>query len=494
MKCFSACRGVEREKCNTSMCNYISGKKNKYCKLSSAYYLEKTNVPGQCVTRKKNIASDANNISRKRIRKFMHNTATKNWREIFLKTICSNSGTCLAFGTHSDMIRKFFNGFTTFEFVDSPIKRIGTESVNGIINEVKYSKNGYDAYAILKSSITELADNLVYEYMVGQFLNKKGKQFPCFVETYGLYNYKTEQQWEHVLDTEIITANVMRDSLTHITTPPMDMLSEACTQSKLMAILIQHISKPQTIYQKLQIPVGFTNFVRNHLLYVLYQIYLPLSQLSGVYTHYDLHYDNVLLYKPANDMYIHYHYHLDAHKSIDFKSMYIAKLIDYGRGYFVDSKANPITKSKKIYTKLCKLAACKPDCGNNAGFGWLQSEHPPGSAYFIDLKKHNKSHDLRLLNMIKTEYGFEIEQNNPALFETLDKVVYDIYGTQELNKSGLPLKINNVNDACNIFQSMIERPEIIANHAQFYALPHFNKIGDLHIYCDGRPMQFKKTK
>jgi len=314
------------------------------------------------------------------------------------------------------------------------------------------------------------------------------------VETYGLYNYKTEQQWEHVLDTEIITANVMRDSLTHITTPPMDMLSEACTQSKLMAILIQHISKPQTIYQKLQIPVGFTNFVRNHLLYVLYQIYLPLSQLSGVYTHYDLHYDNVLLYKPANDMYIHYHYHLDAHKSIDFKSMYIAKLIDYGRGYFVDSKANPITKSKKIYTKLCKLAACKPDCGNNAGFGWLQSEHPPGSAYFIDLKKHNKSHDLRLLNMIKTEYGFEIEQNNPALFETLDKVVYDIYGTQELNKSGLPLKINNVNDACNIFQSMIERPEIIANHAQFYALPHFNKIGDLHIYCDGRPMQFKKTK
>jgi hypothetical protein len=41
--------------------------------------------------------------------------------------------------------------------------------------------------AILKCSIKSDSDNLVYEYMVGKFLNTMRKRFPCFIETYNLF-------------------------------------------------------------------------------------------------------------------------------------------------------------------------------------------------------------------------------------------------------------------------------------------------------------------
>ena len=72
-------------------------------------------------------------------------------RGIFLKSICSDSGVCMAFGRQTKRIKKHFNGLVDFEYAISPIKRIGEVSTNGFIKEITYERDGYKANAILKS-------------------------------------------------------------------------------------------------------------------------------------------------------------------------------------------------------------------------------------------------------------------------------------------------------------------------------------------------------
>lgn len=122
----------------------------------------------------------------------------------FLKTICSNSGFCLTFGKEDNKIKEFFKGFTTFEYAVDPIKRIGKPSGNGFVNQLTYERDGYKAYAVLKSSMKAHTDNLMYEYKVGQYINTLTKKFPCFVETYGLFKYN-----------DIIAYRFMQEEETH---------------------------------------------------------------------------------------------------------------------------------------------------------------------------------------------------------------------------------------------------------------------------------------
>jgi hypothetical protein len=107
---------------------------------------------------------------------------------MFLKMICSDSSVCTAFGKSTKEIREYFKGFTGFDYVVNPITPIGEVSENGFIKLLQYSRNNYNAYAILKSSKTSTSDNLIYEYIVGErYINRVMERFPCFVETYGAY-------------------------------------------------------------------------------------------------------------------------------------------------------------------------------------------------------------------------------------------------------------------------------------------------------------------
>ena len=116
--------------------------------------------------------------------------------DLFLKTICSDSGMCIALGKKTDDINSYFKGFVNFEYALSPIKKIGQVSANGFIKEIAYEKAGYKSFAILKSEQNIHADNLVYEYAVGKnFINIVNKLYPCFVETYGLYFYHDNDSW-----------------------------------------------------------------------------------------------------------------------------------------------------------------------------------------------------------------------------------------------------------------------------------------------------------
>jgi len=431
----------------------------------------------------------------------------------FLGKKCPDSGVCMALGIYTDKIKDFFGGFTDFLYCKDPIKRIGSPSSNGFVNQLEYVKGSYEdmsltlrkdrtvrsaatatasattasrqiqytAYAILKSSAKAHADNLMYEYIVGQFLNKQNKFFPCFLETYGLYKYKSNEYWKNMYESRTTSISNVKEGLE---LQDID-YSVACSQSIHLAILIQYFKGVNTLKDALTSKI----FSASHqLIYVLFQIYYTLAGLADTFTHYDLHWNNVLLYEPIKDKYIEYHYH---HKGavVSFKSNYMIKIIDYGRCFFYDNRDN---NSAKIHEKVCKTTQCQSEiskCGQKYGFGWLDKQN----------KTKNVTADLRLLMILFLELDDDNNKNKYKIINTtqsyltplLKTVIHNMNENMviENKKSGLPHAINNVTDAFLYIKDMLLRNYDIAdeNKKQF---ENKQKLGDLYIYDDGKPIEF----
>jgi hypothetical protein len=257
-----------------------------------------------------------------------------------------------------------------------------------------------------------------------------------------------------------------------------------------MAVLIQHLKGAETIRNK----CANAEFVANDLLYILYQVYMTISSISAVFTHYDLHDENVLLYEPVKGKHIEYHYHIDG-EEIVFRSKYLAKIIDYGRSYF-NEPGNTSVKgnSTNFHNALCSINECEPDCGYDSGFNWLKSEPVAKlkGSYFINSSFPNPSHDLRLLSMCKN--SSDLSGATPGLQTLFDKVVYGVnlpkadkpYGTVPKPESGLPAKIHNVKDAFAALHELVQDRVSIESNAIHYI--GSEKLGDLHIYNDGRTL------
>jgi hypothetical protein len=454
----------------------------------------------------------------KRIGRFIKRTENIR-RARFLKAICTDSGVCVAFGKEKQKIVDYFNKFVDFTYVKPPIKQIGAVSANGFVKEIQYERQGYKAYAVLKSSAGTNTDNLVYEYMVGRFINEMAKKFPCFVETYGLFYYRGEPELNHMKNTRMISANVLKDALEYVPPENANNLARACSQSKHACVLIQHLKGVDTIDAILDRGVDHTtDFMIHEAANVFYQIYYPLAHLRSKFTHYDLHTNNVLLYEPVKGKYITYHYQLPDGDFVVFNSKYIAKIIDYGRSYFYkDNVENPLT----IYSNLCKEPQCDPYCGYQKGFGWLTPiTERDKKNMFINSYHSNESHDLRLLNNISyvlqrkkykildtiRKFGFNnmskqlYEITVTLLEEMMQKVNYGVglkvrervYGTKENNDSGLPTHINNVKDAEESLRDILLNGNVKMLNQYIYDDPR-DKLGDIHVYSDGRAMTFTST-
>jgi hypothetical protein len=283
-----------------------------------------------------------------------------------------------------------------------------------------------------------------------------------------------------------------------------------------MAVLIQHLNEATTIGDQLKNSSTFIDFVSYELLYILYQVYMPLAIMRDWFTHYDLHTGNVLLYEPVKGKYIEYHYHLEPDKDgnkkiISFKSRYIAKIIDYGRCYFYMGDSGFTDNSEDFFKAVCD--ECK-NCGGDKGFGWLDNRYPFMDKHnsYICSSKSNVSHDLRLMYIISKaakQTAFAWKDTGAQLLSILNKVRYGVNvvlskekkeyliknpdvavyaGTEENSNSGLPSKINNIFDAAMDLQKLIEEPMSKAHNDTFYA--KYEKLGDLHIYTDEKPMAY----
>ena len=393
----------------------------------------------------------------------------------FLNAICPKSGVCIAYGTESDKIKKFFNGFATFDYVSNFVK-IGDKSGNGFIYAITYTHRGYSANAVLKSALLPRSDNLMYEYAVGRQINQLFyNKFPIFVETYDYYyTYKDINTWNSFQNNSYVGR--LKDALIQ----HHDIDSKvSCEKSKYLCILIQHINNAPTLSNLMMNP----DFVKNELLTTLYQIYFTLSAIKTEFTHYDLHSSNVLIYTPNKMKYIQYHFKTILGETISFKSRHVVKIIDYGRSYIA-------TTTDAIKTSVCAEKECggPKKCGDDYGY-WLN----PPTIHYIEPWKHNVSHDLRLLYDVMTDLnyfkGSAVYAHISNLHTEINKLKYtQMYGTQQMLNSGLPAQIANVSDAEVVFRQMIKSPKFgIENNAYSDA---YTIMGDLSVYLDGRNMRY----
>ena len=300
-----------------------------------------------------------------------------------LTDTCPDAGQCLALGAHTETIMNYFDRFKTWDHVTHTIKRIGNESVNGIVLEIPFTKRNYTAYTVLKCSADAVADNLFYEYYVGnQFINKYVSKFPCFVSTYGYCQFKNDLAWKQMLSNaqhKVVPKELLK-SISHVDINETDpkTIVNSCAVNRLGCVLIQHF-EPFTTVGNIA-----GELIRSEDIYsIMYQVYYPLLALGNNYAHNDLHYNNVGLYKPyANNQYVLMRYHCVDPQSkqeyvVEFKSEYIAKIIDYGRNYFyVDGKNNSQQVLNNIYA--CAMR------GKNLGYQIILQE----ASNYYSLKDH----------------------------------------------------------------------------------------------------------
>jgi hypothetical protein len=296
---------------------------------------------------------------------------------VFFKYVCKNSGECIGFGNESNTILQYFDHFSHFDYLQK-LEKFPIDSVNGFIYELKYEKEGYNAYSILKSNQQEDTDSLYIEYMNGKYINEHFvPYFPCFLYTYQLLKYKSDEAYRYMRDNNVQMEhmNLLLDVNNN-----MDLL-EACDNPIHIAILLQHVHTKISLHSFLENEEP--DIISRELLPILLQIYIVLRELKEIFTHYDLHLANVLLYKPFENRCILYKYKVD-NTEIVFYSSYIVKLIDYGRAYTKNSE--DINLSMMLYNDRCHRI--------------LEKNERMCDRFQICSKK-NESYDIQLLIWLK---------------------------------------------------------------------------------------------
>ena len=386
---------------------------------------------------------------------------------VTLKQACMESGLCIAFGIEEAKIRKFFNNFH-FKLATA-VRRIGQPSANGFVQEIKYTKRDYEAFAVLKSAKNNLADNMMYEFRVGLFLNKMSPMYPCFLQTYGLYRYVSVDAWE-AADKKNMDATTISTMLR----PIQVNWKRACNDNTRLCYLMQHIGGCTEVSKIMKAD-------NHHLMFpILYQVYYALFHMRENFTHYDLHWNNVVLYTPKAGEYIQYHYETEG-GVVSFKSLYLVKIIDYGRAYFNDGDEN----SKSIYDEICKRKNCETVCGDERGFRYFKEN----SVHWVVTQKKNESHDLRFLSILLDEFK-SWKHKAPKWFSNLVIPYNELEyigdrGTPEKTCPNKPCDLTAVYKLLNVTLPLSN----IKCDEQYSSL---TKFGDLYIGF-GKPVRFVKA-
>jgi hypothetical protein len=443
----------------------------------------------------------------------------------FLKAICneSNGYNCVNIGVYSELLKEYFNNYSIFTSYPNEIQMIGKPSVNGFLFSIKYTKNEYNSYTAMKCNKSNNSDNLLYEYYVGiKFINKFVPIFPCFIETYDqLYLYTNKTSYENIKSLSSIKTvqpftNDMRNSFIELDkndvdvliNPLSEMTNNSCKYGKdnKLAIMLQYYQNIQTFGSIIADFYNIHNPDAHDIPNIMFQVYFVLNNMRDIYTHYDLHGNNVLVYKPFKDenKYILMTYHLNDGNKMVFPTNLIAKIIDYGRNYFndVDRKIS----SKNIIENFCvkcENGSCiNPDCyqhssnetidltenkpkihnnfycGEESGVRLGEYNKQSGSLHYLTPYKSNISHDLRLAKEIQhhiVQHGYTVK--------------YDMtHGTPAVTNNVNPKRITNVTDMYNFLLDQNE------SYNQFHMPSKYDstwvKMADLHIYEDRRPYEY----
>ena len=253
-------------------------------------------------------------------------------------------------------INRLENDDSLFDLTD--ISKVGTESVNGTVYIIN-SKNQYaqkmeDLYRfnqltntkksltkskskqnstgftyIIKTSQNNKADNLAYEYLVGEWLNQFTSKYDCFLRTYTLYHTDNQTIYQTDKYTKIKNLLENRDkrikNLTNTykkTTQDVGEIRSIICGEHTNLLLVQEFVKGRTFYDYLK-----KGILSDHDIWcILYQIYYPLSQLvEKDFYHGDLHVKNVIIKEVP---------YKNTYNGFKMQCNYRAYMIDYGRSIY----------------------------------------------------------------------------------------------------------------------------------------------------------------
>jgi len=385
----------------------------------------------------------------------------------YLNKIYKNYDFWMIFNTENKYIIDFFE-FSTFKYIIDPIKLINL-SKNGFVNQIKYKNMEYNANALLKTSLNKVNDSLFYEYLVGKKINSWKNIVPSFIETYGLYYHKKniiKNLKNDLIDFQEFKNTMEQKQDNEINENFIETLKFMCENSDKISTLSQFLENATTLKQFM------LDDKPDDLLLILYMIYATLNTLKDKFTHYDLHSENVLIYIPIKDYYIEYHYIYNDNSKINFKSPYIAKIIDYGRTYIEDV-------SQKINDKKTEIDY------NKCGFKFFK---PIDNYSALSLYTLNPYYSLQLLNSVKFNYNKLAENIKKKYSADLIALINDTNFDKKKDPSKPPdvKDANKIYDVEDAFLELTKLMKKLDNSRNVDNIIGMNKIGDLYIYINGQ--------
>ena len=402
-----------------------------------------------------------------------------------LQQLSCEKGSCKAVD-----LCKVFGYPKSFEHAGE-LARLGKPSENGFIHGIRYRRSlkkgtNVESTAILKSSQERFADNLVYEYLAGLFLNKYVDKVPSLIETFGLFKYVNESKWEAAREfvkgvasnSDAPTQNIKL--LCDAKDPKNCYPENICTQSRSFCLLIQNVKNGKSYedivdeyendYMNLQLQVDMMSS--------LFHVYFTLASLHGKMTHYDLHLNNVMLYKPfGTGKGIRYVYHF-SNGEVEFTSEYLSKIIDYGRSFFPGAKEllDKIAASSDCNQPMNEPRAPKKESrGMHSGFTWHNEERCDIMTNFICPDRFNESHDLRLVYL--TKMRLKSIKTHPLKDIKLKYMNQD--GSYS-NPGGIKGYVSNIREMLLGLRQWFE--------SNTYSNPSLQIVATIHIHEDMKPM------
>lgn len=342
-----------------------------------------------------------------------------------LQGICNNANECVVFGKETDKFDIVFE-FTNFKYVTN-IASVSS-GANGFVIDFTYNRDGYRADAILKSSMDAEADSLYLEAYNGlKYINQYAKQFPLFLETYGVFEYTSQDAFEQIKSAANLgqgagpypnrfisnLGGILKNM--QIAEYDRNLANTTCAENGKFAVLLQYIASAQQFYgwfREYYLTNGYEFQVE--LPNILFQIYSVLASLinAKAFTHYDLHPGNVMLYKVPDNTYVTITYKNAAlGEDITIKTQYIVKIIDYGRSFLPDNE--------QIHNILCMAPRCngtkmlqndygryneyRDKCGALSGYNYFGNGGRDD--FYINRNVVNNAHDMVLIKRMMGMYG-----------------------------------------------------------------------------------------
>ena len=406
--------------------------------------------------------------------------------EIELITEClQNHDVCSLIKQQQNILAKYMEYCTLDSLVN--VRSIGKPSNNGFNLLLTYNREfildvgniNVESSCVLKSSKSKNADNLLYEYFVGRYLNKRiNENFPFFVTTHALYKYKSTNHYQYVKDNfnnididllkqsiKLCQCKVIRNELNENDRKEQwrRWLRSSFDEPLRTCILIETVPHAKGLWHYLT--NNDDSFYAYSLIPVLFQVYGALHKLRDVFTHYDLHTDNVLLtILPGHYFSYTVHYNGIQYK---FDSFFLVKIIDYGRSY--------CEKSERIIQELCETVPnlnrkrlcnqMEEDETDLRGYAYavrnpLDVEYPPQTVSVIN----NKSSDLHCLNIIFNQLPdremYRLENYTNGLEQYINKLIFrGAFSTPETQNTFFREgdNISTVSDAFHMLCSLVQR-------------------------------------